>query len=75
MPRCEACTQDQSADDYAFEVRSCCFHLLPCEAAPEADGQDTPLDGEMPDQRGGDDGTRTHDPLLANTPDPDGGEQ
>jgi hypothetical protein len=25
--------------------------------------------------RGGDDGTRTHDPLLANTPEPDGGEQ
>jgi hypothetical protein len=25
--------------------------------------------------RSGDDGTRTHDPLLANTPDPDSGEQ
>jgi hypothetical protein len=24
---------------------------------------------------GGDDGTRTHDPLLANTPDPDNGER
>jgi hypothetical protein len=25
--------------------------------------------------RGGDDGTRTHDPLLANTPEPDGDER
>ena len=24
---------------------------------------------------GGDDGTRTHDPLLAKTPEPDGGER
>jgi hypothetical protein len=29
----------------------------------------------FPDQRGGDDGTRTHDPLLANTPERDDGER
>jgi hypothetical protein len=37
--------------------------------------QDTLAEGESPDQTGGDDETRTHDPLLANTPDADDGEQ
>ena len=36
--------------------------------SPEGGRHDTPVEGESPDQTGGDDGTRTHDPLLANKP-------
>ena len=40
-------------------------------ATPEALADDLPAMGESPDQPGGDDGTRTHDPLLANKPSQD----
>jgi hypothetical protein len=49
------------------------FHAAPCR--PAKSQPNNQVISESPDQqghfRGGDDGTRTHDPLLANSPDPD----